>query len=283
MTRRGRSRGVRVLHRPAAHRSDAAFREAVPKPRWAMGTSVLDVEPGELVIARQFAWPYPRQLDDDLARQGARALNDARAFAFCDDVIAYSDALGTLAPKAWGEFCALPPEQPVVLKGLHADKSRWSRMFAMNREAAIKLRSELWRDTGMADQPIVAREFVPLAQLGESVTGGCPPCEEWRVFVLDGRIVGEAPYWPPDDCTRPCPELAGIPGSRSFIDSAVSAVRAACPSLRWIALDLGRTTSGRLYVVEVSDGQRAGIPDAMTPEATAAMLTRMADIIDGRP
>lgn len=271
---------VRVLARPGAARHDA-FVEAVP-PHWRLGSSVLDVCPQELVIARQFAWPYPRSLDSDLARLDAKPLNDATAYAFCDDVMEWTAALlGVVhCPRAWSAFEYLP-DIPLILKGAKADKSRWSRMYAANRAEAIALRSELWRDTGMQDQNIVAREYVPLARLGESPTGGCPPCAEWRVFALDTKIVGSAPYWPAEDCTTPCPPLSVL-GSL-FAERALAALREACPSLRWVALDIGRLEGGSFTVVEVSDGQRAGIPDPMTRPELDAMIGRMADLLGKRP
>lgn len=273
---------VRVLARPGAARTDA-FVQAVPSVGWSMGTSVLDVCRGDLVIARQFAWPYPRQLDIDVQRQKGRLLNDARAFAFCDDIPEWTVALGEHTPRVWVDFSQLPDDDSAgyILKGHHADKARWSRMFARGKAKAIALRSELWRDTGMAGQTIVAREYAPLRCIGRAPFGdGCPPCEEWRVFALDGEIIGSAPYWPVEDCDRelgPAEVVIGV----DWLQARVNEVREACPSLRWLALDVGRCVDGRPVVVEVSDGQRAGIPDAMTPTQLDAMMRRMAAKLGG--
>lgn len=269
---------VRLLYRPELLRTDAAFMGAVPGA-WSVADTVLSVRRGELVIPRLFAYPYPRALDNDLAALKARPLNDARAYRFCEDVLAWTAALGDLTPRAWANFAEIPDNLPVIVKGAHADKGRWAQMYADGRAAAIELRSELWRDTGMRSEAIVAREYVPLRRLGESAVGGCPPSEEWRIFVVDGVVVGGAPYWPPDDCETPCGPVSEVdPG---WIARAVGAVTTACPSLRWIALDVGRTDAGRLYVIEVSDGQRAGIPDGMPDEDVRAMLHRMAAVLEG--
>ncbi len=100
------------------------------------------------------------------------------------------------------------------------------------------------------------------------------------MFALDGRIIGSAPYWPREDCDRELgPASATLGGD--WLQARVDEVCEACPTLRWLALDVGRCTDGRPVVVEVSDGQRAGIPDSMPPEELDAMMRRMAGKLGG--
>lgn len=132
--------------------------------------------------------------------------------------------------------------------------------------AAIDLRSLLQRDTGMRAQTIVARRYVPLERLGEGF-GGCPVSTEFRVFVLDHEVVGTGFYWPPDDCTlHPPPPPSVIPAD--FLREAIARVH---PRLRFYALDVARTAAGDWIVIEINDGQRAGLSEVLAGDLYPAM------------
>lgn len=236
---------------------------------WIRAQSVLDVRGGDLVIARHYAWPWPRRLDEDLARIGARALNTARDYDYCNDPMRWSADLAGLTPETWEDFSRLPERGPFFLKGPKADKGRLDRCRAETREDAIALRRELQNDSGLRGETIVARRFVPLEILGDGM-GGVPPAVEFRVFVLDGRVVSRGFYWPPEDCDRPPPSPDVIP--EAFLQSAiglVGAVDGRAP--RWYALDVARTAAGDWIVVEINDGQRSGLSENDPSALYAAM------------
>lgn len=246
-----------------------AVREGTP---WRRATSELDVAAGDLVIARHYAWPWPERLDRTLARLGARALNAAKAYRYAADPRAWAADLGPdLTPATWDRFEQLPADMAFIVKGEHADKGRWDRMYAADRSAAIQLRSELWRDSGVRAQTVVARQYVPLVELGDGF-GGCPPAAEVRVQVLDGVVVGGGAYWPREDCTRGAPPtLADVP--RALLDAATTRLP---PYLRWYTLDVAQTRAGPWIVIEVSDGQRAGFGEGDPAEIYAAMAAQLA-------
>lgn len=221
----------------------------------------VDVTHDTLVIARHAAWPWPEELDDDLRAKRSRALNDARAYRWCDDPREWCEVLGDLTPPAWEEFARLPNSPTgYILRGAKADKSRWSRMYAASAQQARDLAAELRYDTGLGlgggPVPIVARPYVPLEPVGEMV-GGVPMAMEFRLFVLLGDIVAHTFYWPLDD------EEEHERLTREFVVPHVA--REAIERIEefgrvpFYALDIARAADGRWIVVEVNDGQRAGL------------------------
>lgn len=261
------SGNVLFLHRPEV--LDEGELDAVRAVGWRTTTSVLDVSAGDLVIARHYAWPWPKQLDRDVAECGGVLLNNARAYAYAASPLSWSADLGDLTPATWEDFSRLPEGGEYILKGAKADKGRWSRMYARGRAAAIALRSELQCDSGMRAETIVAREYVPLRVIGDGM-GGCPIADEHRVFVLDGEVVARGAYWPAEDCTTPPTPSAEIPAA--FLRDAVSRVNGC---LRWYALDVARAAAGGWIVIEVNDGQRSGLSGVPALELYRAMAERL--------
>lgn len=239
---------------------------------WRPATSLFDVQKGDLVYARHYAWPWERRLDADVARLGATLLNDGFAYRYAADPMRWSEDLKGLTPETWADFAQLPDDGTCfTVKGASADKGRWERMFAHSKRAAIDLRSELQRDTGMRGQTIVARRYVRLERLGTGTgpgpLGGCPVSTEFRVFVLDREVVGRGFYWPPEDCTvRDPPPASEIPAD--FLREALARVH---PRLRFYALDVARTAAGEWIVIEVNDGQRSGLSEVRACELYPAM------------
>lgn len=225
-----------------------------------------DVPPGALVLARHAAWPWPEELDHDLARCGACAINPARAYRWADDPREWCAALGELTPPAWDDFARLPPSPTgYILRGAKSDKRRWSRLYARDADAARALALELRNDTGLGlgggDVPIVARPFVPLERLGVTA-GGVPVSTEFRVFVMCGKILGASFYWPEGDVEGDAPTPGAI--DPHFLADAIARMDDA-NAIDLYALDVARTAEGGWIVVEVNDGQRAGL-QGLSPE-----------------
>ena len=233
---------------------------------WRPATSLFDVQKGDLVYARHYAWPWERRLDADVARLGATLLNDGFAYRYAADPSRWAEDLRGLTPDTWVDFAQLPDDTAFIVKGSSADKGAWERMYAPTKSAAIQLRSLLQRDTGMRAQTLVARRYVPLERLGDGL-GGCPVSTEFRVFVLDREVVGRGFYWPPEDCTvRDPPPASEIPAD--FLREALARVH---PRLRFYALDVARTAAGDWIVIEVNDGQRSGLSEVRACELYPAM------------
>lgn len=236
--------------------------EAAGAAGFQLAESVMEVPTGALVLARHTMWPWPRRLQRDLAYRDATLVNGVGAYAYCDSPVSWTYDLAQagaeppLTPRLWSRLEDAPATGPFILKGAHADKSRWARMYAATRAEAATLWSELRADTGYRNQDLVLREYVPLRELGDGY-GGCPVADEYRVFCYRGVELSRGFYWDPDDATKTAPV-----GPEAIPHDFLTAARAAIVAgghVDYYTLDVALRADGGWTVIEVSDGQRAGL------------------------
>lgn len=202
---------------------------------WIITESILDIQEGDLVIARHTMWPWPKRVQRDVKRLGGVLLNGLREYVYADSCPSWSWDLQELTPKTYTDFSTLPENTSFILKGSKADKSCWKKMFAENKRAAIDLMISMNADSRFEGQDIVAREYVPLERLswdGQS----CPISTEYRIFILDGKVLSTGFY----------------------------------------TLDVARTADGSWIVIEISDGQRAGLSN----NDSVVLYSKMAEVLE---
>ena len=96
---------------------------------------------------------------------------------------------------------------------------------------------------------LVFREYVELEPLGAHGRSGMPLTKEYRIFYLDGEPLSCSPYWEEGD-------YAGtLPPVEEFAEIARS-VRS-----RFFTMDVARRRSGEWIIIELGDGQVAGLPE----------------------
>jgi hypothetical protein len=99
---------------------------------------------------------------------------------------------------------------------------------------------------------LVFRQFVPLERVGQHAQSGLPLGREYRLFFVDRRLLIGGRYWdgvdyPDDYPIEPFTDIAAA------IDSP------------FFSMDIARTAAGEWIVMEVGDGQVAGIPESISP------------------
>lgn len=106
---------------------------------------------------------------------------------------------------------------------------------------------------GDLNEGLVFRAYVPLEPLTTHSKSGMPLSHEFRTFYLDGAPVYAAPYWEEGEYTGevPPPDL---------LRDVARAVRS-----RFFTMDVARRHDGAWTIVELGDGQVAGLPDAADP------------------
>ena len=110
---------------------------------------------------------------------------------------------------------------------------------------------------------LVFREFVEFEPMGVHPKSGMPLTLEYRLFVLDGRVIVASPYWEGHaQVAEPPIEL---------FEKALGGVRS-----RFFTCDVAKATDGRWMIVELGDAQVAGLPEQCDPnEFYDALAMRM--------
>jgi hypothetical protein len=91
-----------------------------------------------------------------------------------------------------------------------------------------------------------------------------PLTREYRVFFLDGEPVLSSEYWEEGEYAGPTPPLDQLTSLARRIES------------RFFTMDVARQTGGDWRVVELGDGQVAGLPSRAEPrELYTALFTRL--------
>jgi hypothetical protein len=95
---------------------------------------------------------------------------------------------------------------------------------------------------------LVLRRFVEFEPIGTHPKSGMPLTLEYRLFVLDGSVIDCIPYWDADyEAERP---------PLTQFESVLKSIKS-----RFFSCDVAKTTDGRWLIVELGDGQVAGLPE----------------------
>jgi ATP-grasp domain, R2K clade family 3 len=145
--------------------------------------------------------------------------------------------------------------KPIILKDfVKSQKHYWEEACyipsASDRQAVERVvRRFLVLQGPDLKEGLVFREYVELEPLAVHTKSLMPLTKEYRVFYLDGEPIYTVEYWDEGDYegTTPPPGL--------FRDIA-RAVRS-----RFFAMDLAQRRDGEWIIVELGDGQVAGLPE----------------------
>lgn len=116
------------------------------------------------------------------------------------------------------------------------------------------------------NEGLVFREFLPLKRIGTHPLSGMPLSAEFRIFWLDAEPLLSHRYWA---------ELGPFESPLPFDDLRVVAEQ--IPS-RFFSMDVAFLDSGEVTIVELGDGQVAGLPSPnLAPEFFRRLGHRVGD------
>ena len=98
---------------------------------------------------------------------------------------------------------------------------------------------------------LVFREYVPFERAGTHPRSGMPLAREFRLFFLDGAPLAAFPYWAEGD-------YGGLAPPVDEMRPVAARVRS-----RFFTMDVARRADGEWMIVELGDGQVAGLPDGV--------------------
>lgn len=217
-----------------------------------------EIQAGDLVIGRYSLWPYYAEQQADIEYVGAKLINSYQQHRYIADLQNWVMDLRELTPRTWRSPADLPDKGQFVLKGeTNSRKSNWKQdMFAPDKKTAIEIYARLLDDTLIGQQQIYIRRYEPMYTYLEGVNG-MPITKEYRFFVAYRQLLGGRYYWTNyKDQLPENPDPNEIP--KEFLQEVIDRVG---DQSNFYTIDVGVSVSGKPFVVELNEGQQAGIPE----------------------
>lgn len=204
-----------------------------------------------------------------LAARGARLLTSPTAYRYCHYLPEWYGALAGSTPRSlWLPHASGSPlpldaimarlatfgSAPLIVKDyVTSRKHEWAEACyipsAADRAAVERVISRFLALQGDdLNEGLVFREFVPLEPLAVHSRSGMPLAVEHRIFYLDGAPLDPLPYWEEGVYAFDPPPLEPFRTLASRIPSP------------FFAMDVARRADGEWIVIELGDGQVAGLP-----------------------
>ncbi len=152
----------------------------------------------------------------------------------------------------------LPGPRPLVLKDfVKSRKQDWFEACfipdARDAENVKRVVTNFIRLTeGTIAGGLVFRQYEDLKQIGIHAKTRMPVVNEWRAFMVNGRVAYLAPYWADGDYSgvdRPTVSLLeAMHGDAGFVSP-------------FYALDVAQREDGTWIIIEINDGGISGVPE----------------------
>jgi hypothetical protein len=217
------------------------------------------------------------RLYDALLQKGWRLINDPAAYRHCHYLPENYPQIQHCTPKTvWLETTQVPsPRQleellrpfgdaPIILKDfVKSRKYEWNEACyipsAADTPAAEKVVQRFMELQGVhLNRGLVFREFVELEpvakQLARRPSDAMPLVREYRIFFCNGEPVFSTPYWEEGD-------YGGETAPLGLFREVGETIRS-----RFFTMDVARRTNGDWTIVELGDGQVAGLPERVDPQ-----------------
>lgn len=209
-----------------------------------------------------------QQLYDALLQRNLQLINTPKQYQFCHYLPdSYSTIIGftpkTTFKKLEGAFdiddfrieLEVFGDAPIIVKDyVKSQKHFWSEACfipdASDSKQVAKVVNRFLELQGKdLNEGLVFREFVELEELTNHSKSGMPLTKEFRLFVKEGKAIAQFNYWDEGDYADTSIDL------RVF-QSVISQVQSC-----FFTMDIAKTIGGDWIIVELGDGQVAGLPD----------------------
>lgn len=146
-------------------------------------------------------------------------------------------------------------QKPVILKDyVKSEKHDWeTACFVADASDTDKLKKSIKKLVELRDkylnEGIAVREFIELNDLTIHSKSGMPLTEEYRLFFCNKKLVGIYDYWEEGEYKLSKPDTTEFEEIAIQIES------------NFFSMDIARQKNGELIIIELGDGQVAGLPD----------------------
>ena len=144
---------------------------------------------------------------------------------------------------------------PVILKDyVKSEKHDWeTACFVADASDTDRLKQSVNKLIELRgnylNEGIVVREFVELNDLTIHSKSGMPLTEEYRLFFCKNQLVGIYDYWEEGEYQLSKPDTAEFEAIARNMES------------NFFSMDIARQKNGEWIIIELGDGQVAGLPD----------------------
>jgi len=155
-------------------------------------------------------------------------------------------------------------EKPIIVKDyVKSRKHEWNEACyipsASDRQVVERVVSRFLHLQGEdLNEGLVFREFIDFEPLASHSKSHMPLTREFRLFVLDGQIIFSTPYWEEGDYGDDNNALPPLDLFRQVAQKIQS---------RFFTMDVAQKRDGTWNIVELGDGQVAGLPARADVEA----------------
>jgi hypothetical protein len=226
--------------------------------------------PAELGIYRGWMLKPPvySQLHEALGACGIRLINDPAAYVYCHHLPSWYSDFTDITPKTVVIPLAGEPDlgtlreavrafgrSPIILKDyVKSQKHYWKEAcFIPDASDTASVERVTRRFLQLQGDSLVGglvfREFIDLEPIGLHPKSGMPLTREFRLFYFDSRPLHSLPYWEHGDYGGAIPPLDQFSEAASRVKS------------RFFTMDVAKTKRGNWILIELGDGQVAGLPD----------------------
>jgi hypothetical protein len=223
------------------------------------------------------------QLFTALAEKGLSLINTPAAYTHCHYLPESYHLIEGLTPRStWirtGPDVSIDEvmrvlhafgDKPVIVKDfVKSRKHEWNEACyipcASDRQAVERVVRRFFQLQGEdLNEGLVFREWIEFEPLASHTKSGMPLLKEFRLFVLDRQIISSAPYWEEGEYGDDTERLLPIETFRHVAQKIQS---------RFFTMDVARKRDGTWSIVELGDGQVAGLPARADVQAFYQALT----------
>ncbi len=158
---------------------------------------------------------------------------------------------------------------PVMLKDyVKSEKHDWeTACYVPDASNTVLLRTSIGNLIRLRgaylNKGIVLREFIPLQPLTTHSKSGMPLMEEYRLFFLHNKLVAIYNYWEEGEYEITKPDTSEFELVALGVQS------------NFFSMDIARKVDGSFTIIELGDGQVAGLPDCADKEEFYRRLWQM--------
>ncbi len=206
-----------------------------------------------------------RNLYDGLLKKNIELINSPTEYQHCHYLPDSYDKIKSKTPKSnWTteltndsvrELTSSFGESPIIVKDfVKSEKHNWDdACYIPNASDSEKVKSVVdkfieLRGTSL-NEGLVFRKFEELEFLTEHSKSGMPLTKEFRIFFANKKIVKVFDYWDEGKYGNTKPELD------DFIEIAQDI------NSKFFTMDVAKKKNGDWIIMELGDGQVAGLPD----------------------